>query len=296
MDNIKDVLKGTISESGLVFNQDFIDNINKGLYEEATLPENKSFYQNQLNGGQCYYCKKDWIKKEKKNQVSNYSQFYPQCTCYEDKQKNKELKEMQKTLCLWSGIPKKYISKEVENLDLKKITSDTVEAVEKTKNYIDLKLYNKNFGILFHGDIGAGKTLLAVLIFKHLILHENKSGRFIRMSDILDSIIKSDYTFIENLMRYDVVLLDDLDKLKAAKGTAKSGWASERIFSLFDNLINNRKIIISTTNCQKVSELNDFFDSSVVSRLVGNSDIVKVKGNDYRIIERELLIKGDKID
>jgi DNA replication protein DnaC len=97
---------------------------------------------------------------------------------------------------------------------------------------------------------------------------------------------------VENIMKYDVVLLDDLDKLKAAKNQTKSGWASERMFSMFDSLINNGKIVISTTNVQDLNELNDFFDSSVVSRLIGNSEVIKMKGNDYRIIEREGKLKN----
>lgn len=199
---------------------------------------------------------------------------------------------MQRIICQHAQIPKKYIKKNINNLDYNRITEETKEAIEKLKNYIELKLYKKKMGILFYGDIGSGKTLFAILILKHLILNEGLEGRFESMSKIVDNIIRSDFTFIDVLLKYDVILLDDLDKLKATKGMTKSGWISEKIFDLFNDLTNNGKIIISTTNCQKVSELNDFFDSSVVSRIVGNSEVIKVKGEDYRIIERSEKIKG----
>lgn len=289
MENINKIMPEII-----LFNQDYINAINDLALKNAKTKEDKAFCTNKINGGKCIFCGVEWKLEEKKTKISNYSEFYPQCNCYKEIKIKKEKNEMQKTICLWSGIPLRYLNKEIENLNISDIQIETKEAIEKMKKYIDYKLYEKNLGVIFYGDIGVGKTLFAILIFKHLILNENKKGKFIRMSDILDNIIKSDFIFIEALNKYDVILLDDLDKLRAIKNSVKSGWAFERIFSLFDTLINNRKIVIATTNCQKISELNDLFDSAIISRLIGNCDIIKVKGNDYRIIERNALIKQGK--
>lgn len=205
-----------------------------------------------------------------------------------------ETKIIRDLICEHAEIPKKFYDVNINNIDKKNILPETLKAIESVMKYLDLKIYKKNIGVLLFGDIGAGKTMLAIIILKHLIFLERMEGKFIRMSDILDKIIKTNFNINNYLDKYKVILFDDLDKMKSTKNSKNSEWAAERIFSIFDNLINNEKIIISTTNCQKISELNDFFDSSVVSRIIGNSQIIQVKGNDYRIIKREFLIKGDK--
>jgi len=286
---IKDTL---VDIDEIRFNQEYMDNLLQGLIKESKTEEERVHNQNKLSGGKCFYCKKDYVKKTKKSKLFNYTQFISSCSCYEDRENKKERINIEKMICRYSGIPDQFIDKTFENLDYKKISDDTNKKIDRVKIFIESKVYKKGLGCLFYGDIGVGKTLLAILIFKHLILKENMSGLYIRMSDILKDIVRNNFEFVEKIMKYDVILLDDLDKLKAAKNTTKSGWASERMFSMFDSLANKGKIVISTTNVQDLNELNDFFDSSVVSRLIGNSEVIKMKGNDYRIIDRERKLKN----
>lgn len=288
-----ETIQNSMNDINSIFvNQEFMNNAVKEFIDNAKDKQTKSFYENQLKGGECYYCQRPFKLAHKITGISDYKLYFPECDCYEKIEHEKEKKEMLKAICIFSQIPGKYIDMEFKNFDIKNIDQETLEAYEKAKIYIDLEMHKKGIGCLFYGDVGAGKTLLGILIFKHLITKCNLKGRFIRMSDIINDIIKSNYDFIDRLLEYDVIFLDDLDKLKSTKNSSKSGWTDERMFSLFDNLINNNKIIISTTNIQSLTGLNEIFDAAIVSRLIGASEIIKVKGKDYRIKERSNLVKN----
>lgn len=272
--------------SVIKFDQEYMNKLNKGMLEEAKTENEKKFYESKLNGGNCIYCGQSWKREKKETELSNYIHYVPDCECYQKMKEKKKKDEMKTKLYQFVGMPKKYVKKELEKMDMKNITLETKTAIEKVESYLESKVYNNGIGCLLYGDIGTGKTLLACMILKYLLIEANKDVRYIRMSDIIGDIIKSNFEFSEKLLVYDAVLFDDIDKLKSCKN---KGWVSERIFSMFDGMINNSKIIIATTNCQKLTELNNMFDSSVISRIVGNCEVINVKGNDYRLVERAMI-------
>lgn len=285
MDNIKDIIPEV-----LFFQKDFEELMNN-LIKDSKTEEMRSYYKNRLNGGKCFYCKKDWIKIKTKTPITNYLHYNPNCDCYKKIERKKQIKENEIITCESSGIPKEYMGFTLNMMNTETIKEETKTAIEKAKNYIKRKKYESKIGCIFYGDIGTGKTHMAVSIFKHLITKKKYKGRFVYMSDIITDIIKSKYDFIKVLLSYDVILLDDLDKLNIGEVSKKNAWISERMFSLFNGLISNEKIIIGTTNCKSIEDFKKVFDSAVVSRLVGSCIFIKVTGNDYRL---EKAVQNDK--
>ena len=178
----------------------------------------------------------------------------------------------EKSFNLLSGIPQNYW-----NCDIKKIQQN------KIKEYIKKKLYVKN-GLILYGNIGVGKTYTAISIMKNIFLNEKYVTwtQFVSMSDfILELVSTGAYNFFTNLCANDIVLLDDIDKANIRENQ-KSQWVKERIFSLFDYLTSNGKIIIGTTNISSIKDLSKILDASIMSRLINSCIFIKIEGNDKR--------------
>ena len=60
------------------------------------------------------------------------------------------------------------------------------------------------------------------------------------------------------------------------------------IYSLINGLTSNNKIIIATGNFKNATELAEKYDDSIISRLIGSCEFVKITGKDYRLIRKEL--------
>lgn len=143
--------------------------------------------------------------------------------------------------------------------------------------------------ILLTGETGVGKTHLALSTLKE-ILREGYTGLFVSLPTLLTK-IKNTYDKnntsgvsvdkILNLIReVDLLVLDDLG---AEAGTNHD---IQKVFEILDS--RQGKSNIYTTNLSK-SDFEETFGKRNFSRIMKDTYIVPVKGNDYRLQKTNVL-------
>lgn len=141
-------------------------------------------------------------------------------------------------------------------------------------------------GIYVWGSNGIGKTHLAAAVV-NAIIAQGHSAYFIYVPDYKDKIYETyDFTNSEtaskitaHMMNFDLVVLDDLDKLKTAD---KFDNTKEILCKLINKLYESERRVIITANCP-VGEIAKIYDKSIASRIAEMCDIFELKGQDWRM-------------
>lgn len=142
--------------------------------------------------------------------------------------------------------------------------------------------------IYLSGPVGTGKTSCAAAVARELI-QDGKSVRFVRMTDVLESVRRSWKTgekALGHLERVPFLFLDDLGKEQP------TGFALECIFSLIDERYANLRPVCITTQyspsdlSSRLSQTGDpDTAAAVVSRLMQQCTRVMFGGKDRRIAD-----------
>ena len=164
-------------------------------------------------------------------------------------------------------------------------------SVDKTELYDleTLRFMEKSENIIFVGTSGVGKTHLAVGIGM-AAAKRRISTYYITFNDLINQLVQANSENradikIKYFCKYKLLIIDEIGYLPITKEGAY----------LFFQLINKRyekKSTILTTN-QVFSKRSDIFGDSVVTaaiidRLVHHSHIIKIKGQSYRIKDRNV--------
>lgn len=170
-----------------------------------------------------------------------------------------ERKEKLKELIGMANIPPRYAD---------------IKASDKYRHFVD-----GDKGILFTGGVGTGKTYELVALMKSLILSE-KRVKFRTFGEICRQIRDAvgDNTYTELYNRYlhtDVFVIDDLGIENSTP------FIKEFMYNLINDLYNNKKVVLITTNLTS-TELLANYTQRVVSRLNEMCAIVKLEGQDRR--------------
>jgi DNA replication protein DnaC len=124
-------------------------------------------------------------------------------------------------------------------------------------------------GLWLMGDVGTGKTTLAMLVSKHAI----EAGRTVaiyslprllaRIRRTYDAEAREDsyLTFFERLTSVDLLHIDDLGAEKS------SDWVLEQLYAIVDERYQAQRAMVVTTNL-RVDELEEQIGQRTVSRLV----------------------------
>ena len=234
----------------------------------------------QWKGGKCPVCHKEYKKTHTKNVTADFEWFEPQCECFADKTEKEETAKKRMAKMQQANIPKKLLNCNFENwdYDVQKITNESMKNVQK---YHREEFFNFTLGCVLYGDIGTGKTRCMV----SLLWETTKTDltfRFIPMAGLIGQFIdkQKGEDAIDKIAKYDVVAFDDLDKIYTKKGTQE--WIRERVFLLFDRMINEDKLIFTTTNFTTPAEFTEKFGEAIMSRLIGSCRLIKFEGEDYR--------------
>ncbi|GGB61445.1 DNA replication protein DnaC [Lentibacillus populi] len=149
----------------------------------------------------------------------------------------------------------------------KQTITDYIQEFDGTKN------------LLLVGNYGTGKSHLSVSVTKKL-MEQGKECLFLSLPKLLTK-IKETYNnkgvtedeLLEVIQRVDLLVLDDLG------AEHKTEWAITKLFEILDNRAG--KATIYTTNLDS-KELRERMNERNFSRLMENTEVIKMNGRDYR--------------
>jgi DNA replication protein DnaC len=138
-------------------------------------------------------------------------------------------------------------------------------------------------GLWIEGDVGTGKTTLAMLVSK-LAIEAGRSVAIYSLPRLLARIRRtydadaselSYLQFFERLTSVDLLHIDDLGAEK------RSDWVLEQLYAIVDERYATNRSIIVTTNME-VAELEEQIGRRTVSRLAEMCETLPMYGDDRR--------------
>ncbi|MDI3477913.1 MAG: replication protein DnaC [Thermoanaerobacterium sp.] len=159
------------------------------------------------------------------------------------------------------------------------------DAFYQCKFFVEDYKQNQDINLILYGDLGTGKTHLAISIMKELLYFSN-------FDNIEFEVFTNSYEFLkdterlERLKNCDLLILDDLGAFPL------NNWALETLYDIIDWRYKNKLSHVITTNIGVEAESSEEFinifsnqlDPRITSRLLHNSNIVKLEGLDSRLI------------
>jgi DNA replication protein DnaC len=158
--------------------------------------------------------------------------------------------------------------------------------VQQVRAYVD-NLDDKiaeGRGLWITGDVGTGKTTLAMLVSRHAI-EAGKSVAIYSLPRLLarirrtydaDSREDSYLAFFDRLTSVDLLHLDDLGAEK------QSDWVLEQLYAIVDERYQSQRAMLVTTNLVDVEELEKQVGERTVSRLAEMCEQLPLHGTDRR--------------
>jgi DNA replication protein DnaC len=176
-------------------------------------------------------------------------------------------------------IPKKYRGVSFDRAPVTLIEPTVVDAVRRYVANLDRHL-DAGQGLWLMGDVGTGKTTLAMLVSKAAI----DAGRSVaiyslpRLLAVLREAIDSEdglLRIVDDLSRVDLLHLDDLGAERA------TDWVLEQLYAIVNARYEDQRSVIITTNLER-DELADQINERTVSRLEEMCEVLPLWGADAR--------------
>ena len=204
-----------------------------------------------------------------------------------EKCENGRIKKYNRTLgwkveicnCWYEYANKKEIFKKIQNSNLPK----SITYLNPLKKYDNKKLsfeklinsfYNSeqySNWLYIQGDVGAGKTFMAVAIAQVFLLN-NRSVYFSTVTELLDNLRPNgDESVINKINACDLLILDDIGQEKV------SSWVVEKLYMIINKRYNDNTQVIFTSN-DSVKDLANSINKAVYSRVKGKSIILNLEG------------------
>jgi DNA replication protein DnaC len=188
-----------------------------------------------------------------------------------------------RTRSLEGRIPSRYLGVSFERppvSDLARSAPDQVESVRRYVAGIERNL-DSGRGLWILGDVGTGKTTLAMLVSKAAL----QTGRSVaiyslpRLLNLLREAIDSPQGVLDLLDRLAEVDLLHLDDLGAEKRTE---WVLEQLYSIVNARYEAQRAILATSNLMP-DKLSELLGARTVSRLAEIcGDVIPLFGSDRR--------------
>jgi DNA replication protein DnaC len=141
--------------------------------------------------------------------------------------------------------------------------------------------------ILLYGDTGIGKTFLTNCIAKEL-LDSSHSVIYLTAIELFQKFEEKDFNKGENkpsaldsnyILDCDLLIIDDL-------GTeVGNAYTNSRLFYCINERILRQKSVVISTNLS-LADIRDSYSERIFSRLTSSYKILKLFGNDIRILKR----------
>jgi DNA replication protein DnaC len=180
-----------------------------------------------------------------------------------------------------SGIPRRFRGVSFDRNPIRDMDPMVLRQVRDFVADVDRNL-DRGRGYWFYGDVGTGKTSLAMLISKAA----NEAGRSVAIYSVpqLLADIKSTYEdgsgssylgLFRRLSRVDLLHLDDLGAEK------RTEWVLEQLYAIVNERWQEQRSIVVTTNLSD-GELRDQVGARIVSRLSEMCVTIPIMGHDLR--------------
>jgi DNA replication protein DnaC len=188
-----------------------------------------------------------------------------------------------RTRSLAGRIPRRYQGVSFDRPPVSDIARTAPEQIREVRRYVREVEQNLDSGrgLWIAGDVGTGKTTLAMLVSKAAL----DAGRSVaiyslpRLLNLLRDSLDSDrgmLDFMDRLTAFDLLHLDDLG------AENQTDWVLEQLYSIVNSRYEAERAIVATTNLMP-DELDGRLGSRTVSRLqeiCGN--ILPLYGEDKR--------------
>lgn len=199
------------------------------------------------------------------------------CGCRAIKAKRKQSRR------LGTGIPKRFRGVGFDRQPIADMDPTLIREIRSYVRDIGGNL-DRGKGLWLFGDVGTGKTSLAMLVSKAAL----DAGRSVAIYSLprLLSDIKETYEdrsqssymeLFERVVGVDLLHIDDLGAEK------RTDWVLEQLYSIINERWQEQKAIVVTTNLVDVDELRDQIGPRTVSRLHEMCDLIPIMGRDRRM-------------
>jgi DNA replication protein DnaC len=189
-----------------------------------------------------------------------------------------------RTKSLAGRIPRRYQGVSFDRAPVSDIARTAPDQVASVRRYVRAVEQNLDAGrgLWMQGDVGTGKTTLAMIISKAAI----DAGRSVaiyslpRLLNLLRESMDSDGGMLDFLDRLSAVDLLHIDDLGAENRT---DWVLEQLYSIVNARYEAERAIVATTNLMP-DELSERLGPRTVSRLVEIcGDPITLAGQDKRL-------------
>ena len=181
-----------------------------------------------------------------------------------------------------SGIPRRFRGVSFDRNPIRELDPMVLRQVRDFVSDIDANL-DAGRGFWFYGDVGTGKTSLAMLISKSAV----EAGRSVAIYSVpqLLADIKATYEdgaggsyldLFRRLSRVDLLHLDDLGAEK------RTEWVLEQLYAIVNERWQEQRSIVVTTNLADREELREQVGARTVSRLSEMCATIPIMGRDMR--------------
>jgi DNA replication protein DnaC len=188
-----------------------------------------------------------------------------------------------RTKSLAGRIPRRYQGVSFDRPPVSDIARSAPDQIQSVRRYV--RAIERNLddgrGLWIQGDVGTGKTTLAMLVSKAAL----GAGRSVaiyslpRLLNLLRESMDSEKGMVDFLDRLTAVDLLHLDDLGAENS---SDWVLEQLYSIVNSRYEAEQAIVATTNLMP-DELSERLGARTVSRLVEIcGDLIPLFGADQR--------------
>ncbi len=155
-------------------------------------------------------------------------------------------------------------------------------AVNKCKHFIEY-FKEESLNLFFTGQTGVGKTFLSNCIAKEL-LDRGNSVIYFTATGLFDVFHNNAYNkspeasdSYQNIFNCDLLIVDDLGTEVA------NSYTNSQFFMCINERIMRHKATIISSNLS-IGEITEQYSERTASRIVKNYDLIKLTGNDLRLI------------
>jgi DNA replication protein DnaC len=188
-----------------------------------------------------------------------------------------------RTRTIAGGIPPRYRGVSFDRPPVCDLALSAPAQVEEVRRYVThvCEHLDRGRGLWIQGDVGTGKTTLAMLISKAAL----EAGRSVaiyslpRLLNLLREAMDSQegkLDFMDRLTAVDLLHVDDLG------AEYRTDWVLEQLYSIVNARYEAQRAIVATTNLMP-DELGERLGARTVSRLVEIcGDLIPLFGEDRR--------------